>query len=281
MTTYTSDELASMVEQLPAKARASGLLFIEEAEFNREPDVVFSGETVTLDTALAIAVQAPFVSLQVEKFDGEQLADELKDEDGHIPEELASVISAARLHEGEVEEVTIHWTAQGMIFEWSAFADWHPGFWETLAHAKAMVDLQEHQEVHDEWAMQLAQMKELADRLAGSQEFRFAKPRSRRAIAETMAVKIAGDVTGSGDFSRILREAGALVDRNVLEHEQRLRPQIRELAAELLARPEWRTASNQAKMRDAVTKFLAKKAEGYRLSAAFVEEVMQAALNYR
>lgn len=159
MTTYTSDELASLAEQLPANARASGLLFIEDAEFSRESDVTFSGETVTLDTALAIAVQAPFVSLQVEKFDGDQPMDELKDEDGHLPPELANVISAARLHEGEVEEVTIRWTAHGMIFEWSAFADWHPSFWEALAHAKTAAMLQANQEVHDEWAMQLAQMQ--------------------------------------------------------------------------------------------------------------------------
>lgn len=270
-----------MAEGLPGRARSHGLLFIEEAEFNREADVTLSGEAVSLDTALAIAVTAPFISLQVEKLDLQQLAEDLKDEEGHLPEQLANVITAAQLHDGEVEEVTINWTAQGTVYEWSAFADWHPSFWETLIRAKTAATLEANQELHDEWAMQLAQMKELADRLAASQEFRFARPGDRRAIAESIAVKIAGEVTATSDFTRILREAKALADRQALEHETRLRPLIHELAAELLARPEWRAAHTQAKMRHAVTRFLAKKADGYRLKAAFVEEVMQAALNYR
>lgn len=279
MTTFTSAELAALAEQIPVQANQRGLLFIEEAEFNKKADVELSAAAVTVDAALAIAVtaHAPFVSLEISRFSASVMRMALTADDV-LPEAIERIISQADWHEGDIDEMTFRWPAQGLIFEWTAEADWYNVLCEELRSAQSTASLEAREELEDEWAIQSAQMRELLETLTASTEFRFATSKRRRAVAEGIALRKAGDVVGTSDFRRVLKEANALLDRNVLERERVLKQQIPELVTELRSFPGWRKATTQVRMREAVVHFLAEKADGYRLGTAFIEQVFQAAL---
>jgi hypothetical protein len=279
MTTYTSAELAALAEQIPTEAGHRGLLFVGEAEFNKEADVELNAATVTVDSALAIAVtaHAPFVSLEMSRFSTHVLRSALATDDV-LPEAVEDIIAQAEWHEGDVDELKLRWPAQGLIFEWTAAADWYNVFCDKLVSAQAEASLEAREELEDEWVLQSAQMKELLETLTSSSEFRFATIKRRRPVAEDIAMRKVGDAVSSSDFRRVLKNANEQIDRNVLEQERVLRPQILDLVTDLRSYPEWRRANTQVRMRDAVVNFLAGKADGYRLGTTFIDQVMQAAL---
>jgi hypothetical protein len=62
----------------------------------------------------------------------------------------------------------------------------------------------------------------------------------------------------------------------VAEYEQALLPRIDELVEELLQRDEWVSARSIVLRRQVIMQFLTEKADGYRLSPAFIEQVMRA-----
>ena len=166
----------------------------------------------------------------------------------------------------------------GAHLEWTAAADWYNVFCDKLVSAQAEASLEAREELDDEWVLQSAQMKELLEILTSSSEFRFATIKRRRPVAEDIAMRKVGDAVSPSDFRRVLKNANEQIDRNVLEQERVLRPQIPELVTDFRSYPEWRRANTQVRMRDAVVNFLAGKADGYRLGTAFIDQVMQAAL---
>lgn len=78
--------------------------------------------------------------------------------------------------------------------------------------------------------------------LTSSSEFRFATIKRRRPVAEDIAMRKVGDAVSSNDFRRVLKNANEQIDRNVLEQERVLRPQIPDLVTDLRSYPEWRRA---------------------------------------
>ncbi|MDN4611470.1 hypothetical protein [Arthrobacter burdickii] len=116
MTTFNSAELATLAEHIPDAAADKGLLFVVEATFSGQADVELSAATVTLDTALAIAVaaQAPFVSLSTTTFYEDLLRTlMMQDERVELPRKVDRVITGASSHEGEIEVLTLQWPAHG------------------------------------------------------------------------------------------------------------------------------------------------------------------------
>jgi hypothetical protein len=279
MTTYTSADLSLLAGQIPDQANHRGLLHVEEVEFNKKADVELSAAAVTIDLALAVALtaHAPFVSLQVSRFDASVMRMAMSTDDV-LPEAIERIISQASWHEGDVEELVLRWPAQGLIFEWTAEADWYIGLCEELVSAQTAASLGAREELEDEWAIQNAQMRELLETLAASTEFRFATIKRRKAVAEDIATRKVGDEVSPSDFRRVLKSANEQIDRNVLERERVLGQRIPELVTDLRNYPEWRKAKTQVRMREAVVQFLAEKADRYRLGTAFIDQVMQAAL---
>jgi hypothetical protein len=103
MTVYSSAELAALADHVPVAAADKGLLFVADAEFNREADVALTGSTVALDSALAIAAaaQAPFISLSETRFYSELLRSVMIDEDSNeLPLRVEGVITKAILTRG-------------------------------------------------------------------------------------------------------------------------------------------------------------------------------------
>jgi hypothetical protein len=47
------------------------------------------------------------------------------DETDELPRRVERVIAKASSHEGDIEVLTLRWPAHGLIFEWTAGADWH------------------------------------------------------------------------------------------------------------------------------------------------------------
>jgi hypothetical protein len=281
MTTYDSAELATLAEQIPVAAAERGLLFVADAEFNKESDVGLSAATVALDAALAIAAatQAPFVSLSETRFYAELLRSVLTDEaTDELPRKVERVITKASSHEGEIEMLTLRWPAQGLIFEWTAGADWHDELWDKLSEATSEVSQESTEELDERQKVQNEQLRNFEAKLAASREFRGASVQKRRAIAESIAGTVSDDLFDSWGFRMAITEAGRVAKRNAYEYERIFSSQFSELAAELVGRPDWRSARTASGMREATLKFLIEKADGYRLGTAFVEELMQATL---
>ncbi|UYY83092.1 hypothetical protein OIT41_08695 [Arthrobacter sp. YA7-1] len=282
MTSFTSDELAALAAEIPTRAMDRGLLYVEDAEFVNKADVQLSSAAVALDSALAIALgsRAPFVSLDVNRFDGELLRLFVANEDGlvELPAVVEGVIDEASSHEDEVETLTLRWPAQGLVIEWTAATDWHEAFWEKLAAARAAASREVEEESATEQALYQAQLAELEAALAASQDFRAASVMKRRAVAEAIASAIDEDLVGTWGFRHTLTEANALAKRRIFEYEHELSERIPELVEELIRQPQWRIAGSMNLMREVALKFLAKKADGYRLSAAFADQLVHAAL---
>lgn len=281
MTTYTSAELAALAEHIPVATADKGLLFVVDAEFNKEVDVELSAATVALDAALAIAVaaQAPFVSLSETRFYTELLRSVMTDEESdELPRKVERVITKASFHEGDIEVLTLKWPAHGLIFEWTAGADWHDELWDKLSEATAEVSHESSEELEEAQKVRNEQLRKFEAKLATSREFRGASVQKRRAIAESIALTISEDLVESWGFRMAYTEAGRAAKRIAYEYEQIFSSQFTELASELVERRDWRSSRTVSAMREAALKFLIEKADGYRLGTAFVEELMQAAL---
>ncbi|MDQ1059734.1 hypothetical protein QFZ23_003635 [Arthrobacter globiformis] len=281
MTTYTSAELAALAEHVPVAAADKGLLFVADAEFKNESDVVLGAATVALDAALAIAlaVQAPFVSVSETRFCAELLRSVMTDEErNELPRKVERIITKASFHEGDIEVLTLKWPAQGLIFEWTAGADWHDELWDKLSEATAEVSQESSEELEEAQKVRNEQLRKFEAKLAASREFRGASVQKRRAIAESIALTISDDLVDSWGFRMAYTEAGRVAKRTAYEYEQIFPSHFAELATELVERRDWPSSGTAGAMREATLKFLIEKADGYRLGTAFIEELMQAAL---
>lgn len=280
MTTYTSAELAVLAEQIPAEAAGRGLLHVQDAEFMKAADVQLSSDTVELDAALAIAIaaQAPFISLKTDKFDAAEVRKALADDDDEgLPAKTLRLVSAASKHNGDVEALWLRWPAQGLIFEWTATTDWRDKLFEKLESSLAAATHEAAEESAQQVSAERAQVDRLEAKLSESEEFRAASVKRRRAIAEVIAATVAEDLVDTWMFRQALSEANSLAHRKAFEYERNLLPQLHELAVELRKRLDWRTATTVIRRREATLLFLAEKAEGYRLGPSIVEPVMTAA----
>jgi hypothetical protein len=132
--------------------------------------------------------------------------------------------------------LTLRWPAHGLIFEWTAEADWHDELWNNLSEAAADAsqasaeELEEAQKIHNE------QLRKFEAKLASSREFRGASIQKRRAIAESIAGTISEDLVDSWGFRTALSEAARVAKRTAYEYEQIFTSQFSELAAELVGR---------------------------------------------
>lgn len=133
---FSSAELSDLAEHIPVAAADRGLLFMADAEFNKEPDVELSAAAVTLDSALALAVgsQAPFITVSETKFYAQQFRAVLTDP-GHtvLAPKAEDAIAKAGTHEGEIKILKLRWLAHGFMFEWAAVADWYSDLWRELS----------------------------------------------------------------------------------------------------------------------------------------------------
>ncbi|MDN4611469.1 hypothetical protein [Arthrobacter burdickii] len=129
----------------------------------------------------------------------------------------------------------------------------------------------EQQKLHN------AQLKKLETKLAASREFRGASVQNRRAIAESIAGTVSDDLVDSWAGRQAIADATRVAKRTAYEYEQIFSSQLPELAAELVARPDWPNATTMLAIRELTLKFLMEKADGYRLGTAFVDEVVQLA----
>lgn len=237
-----------------------------------------SAASVTLDMALDIAAtaRAPFVSHSESRFNGELLRT-LVAEEGELPQKVVRVITQASSHEGAIEELTLQWPAHGLIFKWVAEADRHEHLWDLLSEATAEESQESDKEMAEQQKIHNAHLRKFEIKLAASREFRGASVQKRRAIAESVAGSISDDLVDSWGGRMAITEAGRAAKRAAYEYELILSSQVADLVAQLAAREDWPSAATISVIRDLTAKLLIGKADGYRLSTAFVNEVAQLA----
>lgn len=132
-------------------------------------------------------------------------------------------------------------------------------------------ELAEQQAIHD------AHLRKFEAKLVASREFRGASIQKRRAIAESIAGTILDDLVDSWGGRMAITEAGRVAKRAAYEYELIFSSQLPALIAELVEREDWPNATTMSATRELSGKFLAEKADGYRLGTEFINEFAQLA----
>ena len=282
MTNYTSAELAVLAEEIPTKIMKRGLLYLEAAEFVKPADIQFDAATVSLDDALnvAVATHAPFVSLEVNKFDPDKLRGILATEEGReLPTKVKQLLLDASSHSGEVDVLWLRWLAQGIIFEWNNSCEWRDTLSSSLADTSAEADEELTLESINREYSQMIKTKEFAAVLIMSTDFRGTPANRRFPVAQSIISSTTSEEIESGVIRQAASEAGQVAERRIYEYEGKLKQEIQELAVELRGSDDWRIATTVQRRREITQLFLAEKAEGYRVGPRIVDQVLDAARN--
>lgn len=247
-----------------------------------ESHIALSGSDLDAEGAIQVAakVGAMFISVSTSTFDLQNYLDELIDDQDNLSVRTKKLIEAARQHNGEHQGVTVIWTAQGLPYEWHAGVDWLVPFLNKL-HEAIEASEEESTAAHRERLTEYyTDIQTAATILAESRKYRGEQQGKRRhlmaSILTEAGIEEIDDITL---LQRVMPEANRIVNAKVYEYEQDFRARKAEIAAELREYPAWQVVYTEAKRKDAAMKFLAKKADGHRLSTDLAEETSEAAAN--
>lgn len=259
----TSSDLAAMAAQAPGLAAAQNLRVID-ALYMSVPEVILDDDSLGIAETIEVAAVtgAPFISVDLDAFDAQALAD-----GDELPEDL---IRSARKYDGENERIWLRWAANGLTYGWSKAAAWR----EQLTVQMEKTELETQQQSPNEAQVRASKVDELIAMLTASPEFRQALPTKRSLLGVAI-------LTNSGETDdELIQQAAGLayhrVQKQILQIELSLAPHLAELAAELRQTPAWQAAKSDTKRHNAAIELLIEKSDGYRLSSRLSDPLMHA-----
>ncbi|MET3812433.1 hypothetical protein [Arthrobacter sp. UYEF3] len=286
MTTYTSADLAEIAASIPSRASEAGLLFIPGVHIERECDVRLSAEDIDVEQVIRVAAQvgASFVALQAAPFYLNAVLDELVDDETHSAESVQRLKESAQPHDGSLENVTVSWAAQGLIYEWTAATAWGSSFLNSLfaavqqAEAESEAETEAEREEHRE--QYRAAYQAALSALLNSPKYRGESIGKRRLLVSSILAEAGVEEMPEVFMTRQVQpDANRIIGEKAYEYEQDFRARKSELADELRTYPAWQRVYTQIKRKAAAAEFLMKKADGYRLSTDLAGEISEAAAN--
>ena len=253
-----------MAADAPGLAAAQNLRVINALYMN-VPEVVLDDGTLGIAETIELAALtgAPFISVDLDAFDAQALAD--RDE---LPEDL---VRNARKYDGENERIWLRWAANGLTYGWSKAATWR----EQLTTQMEKTELEAQQQSTNEAQARGTKIDELIATLIESPEFRQALPTKRSLLGVAILTN-----SGETDDEVVQQAAGSAyhrVQKKILQLELSLAPHMEELAAELRQTPAWQAAKSDTKRHNAAIDLLIEKSDGYRLSSRLSDPLMRAA----
>jgi hypothetical protein len=248
--TYTSADLAEIAASIPGYTKEAGLIIVPGVEISKDADVQVASHEADISDALKLAalVKAPFISVGSERF----WAERIRHTDGYkdLPPTAERLLKAAEKHDDSLMSVEVSWVADGLVYEWVAQSDW---IGSLLIDIDAPVEAAEAE-------------SDDADR-ANLTEYYTNIQAAATVLAESR--KYRGEQVGKRRH----------IMTSIIAEEQDFRARKAEVADELRNYPAWQVVYTKAKRKDAAMKFLAKKADGHRLSTDLAEEISEAAAN--
>jgi len=171
-----------------------------------------------------------------------------------LPERLAQ-------HKGQTGQVSVAFAANGLVHFWEQDTAWYLE-WEELAGAavsRSSIDEGEDDAGRLSPEERVRLVGELADAILADPQFR-AAPRNEK---QRMARRAIPEGTGQWLAWDAVREACVRVIQAAQERYDQLEDQLDDLAAELVASPEYQRASSAAARRRAAERFLIPHADGF------------------
>lgn len=229
---------------------------------------------------MAAKVGAVLVSGSASTFDMQNYLDELVDDQDNLSARAKKLIETARQRNGEHQSVTVIWAAQGLLYEWHAGAEWLVPLLNEL-HKAIEVSEEESTAAHrGRLTEYYTNIQTAANILAEARKYRGEQAGKRRHLMASNLAQAGMDEIDEITLTRqVMPEANRIVNAKVYEFEQDFRARKAEIAEELRNFPAWQVVYTKAKRKDAAMKFLAKKADGHRLSTDLAEEISDAAAN--
>lgn len=245
------DDLAQIAAAVTDFAAENNLTIVPAVpEHDYGPEVSLAPDALDLPGFLALAgkLGGGVIYLRAVPFDPAAGDDQPQDP----PPGLTS-------HEGQIGQVSVAFAISGVVHFWEHEAAWYRQ-WQELADGPSAhkdSDLDGPERLSDEERAQLA--GELASTILADQRFR-AAPRSDRQRLARLAVPKG---TGSWVAWDAVPEACDRAQQMADEQYDQITGRLDDLAAELLASPEYHQASSAAARKHAAERFLIPHADGF------------------
>ncbi len=238
------------------------------------------GHEAEITDALRVAalVKAPFISVESDEFWTSRILNTEGYEDSSPAAER--LLKEAEVHNRSLMSVMVSWVAEGLVYQWTAQSDW---IGPLLVDIDSVVEAAAA-ETHDEHRASLREyytsIQTAATILAESWKYRGEPSGKRRHLmASVLAEAGMDEIDGITLTRQVMPEANRIVNARVYEFEQDFRARKAQIAEELQNYPVWQGVYTKAKRKEAAMEFLAKKADGHRLSTNLAEEISEAAAN--
>jgi hypothetical protein len=250
------ENLASLGNEVKEFAASHDLVVvpaIPHHDLGPEVDI----DPATFDLArfleLASAIGDGVVYLEAEPFDPDAEPDLVNDDMAHLT-----------VHKGQTGEVCVAFAREGhgLLHFWEIRTAWYDQWQEQLGARPAYLatdddEFLQHERLSEEEADRLA--SEFAASILEDPQFRAADKSSRRRVAE-LAVP---EGTDRSVVWAAVRQACERADQMTRDMYAPIRPKLDELAAELLAAPEYQQSSSATAQKEAASQFLTTRFGGF------------------
>lgn len=273
---YSTSQLEELLTEIPRMLKRSGVKVSPVSPTSsRQPDFLFVDPVAVLEDVIElIEIMSPRVvylqSHAVEShtlFDGDQ---------GDL-EGVAEVAALARKHEGELYMITLSWVADSQLSSWFATTGWYDDLNEraelAVAVAKGLADDQREQRL-DANRKQYARCRSA---ILDSRSFRQATPGKRTVVARLCLSELDEELGESWMERHLLQDVRSEARIQVANFEGMLGDRLGEVVEQVRESDGWEGLSTKAEQTRAIADLLRELAEGWALSASFVETVRLAA----
>ncbi len=257
------DDLAQLAAAVTDFAAGNNLTIVPAVpEHELGPEVCLGPDTLDLPGFLALAgtLGGRVLYLQAVPFD----PGSAEDQPDNLPAHLTR-------HKGQTSQVSVAFSANGLVHFWEHQAAWYQE-WQDLTGIQSSrrdsgLDDDERGRLSAEERARLA--SELADTILADPLFRAAPPTQRQRLARLAIPKSTDDWAGSD----AIREACDRAQDMAEAQYDQIFGRLDDLAAELLASPEYQQASSTPARKHAAVRFLITHADGFSPPALVREEL--------
>lgn len=274
---YTTAGLETLLGAIPDLLRESGVV-VSPVHYTglRQPDMLFDHPEAPLPEVLElICLSRPrTVFLAPNLFDSEQL---VEGRDRELPG-LDVLLREASQRDGEVFGLTMTWVLDGVLCTWFARARWYERLLDeadiVVEAAQGIDDID--RDLHRE--QNLEDLERWKAMILADAVFRRSTVNKRTIVAKTLFAAQGEAVEDPWLERHLLKEVRQAAAIAVLQHEQHLGARIPEISERLTASNLWVNVRTQSKQMAAVAQFVGEVADGWMLSALFLDRVRVAAL---
>jgi hypothetical protein len=250
------DEIETVYEQLLDGAKQRNIRVVTAA-FPAEPTIVLSSEETSVETALDIAHQvfSPLISIDLQRFDRDELLAEL-DEDEEVPPAAQHIIDE---HHGDAAAVYTRWLGNGATFLYIAEAAWKDEL-DAIMAARELDQREQHiNDMRGHWIRVTA----LSEQLEMEPEYRAANQQQRPTVGKRLIEPLLHEDEGVLTLKHVLDAASRRVRENSDAAYASLDSSLKDVASKLRDQQAWREAKRVPEREDVARRFLTEWSGGY------------------